>query len=85
VAPVAITPPAAPYPANNQARAKPKAVTRQISRIIVRIIRIRRGAVDVFGIVRWNIDNLGIGRFDDDYLFSAFDRLRFHFLVPVGL
>jgi hypothetical protein len=85
VAPVAIAPPAAPYPANNQSRAEPKAVTWQVSRIIVRIIRIRRRAIDVFRIVRWNIDNLGIGRFDDDYFLSAFDGLRFHFLVPVGL
>jgi hypothetical protein len=85
VAPVAIAPPAAPYPTNNQARAEPKAVTRKIPRVIIRIIRIHRGTVDVFGIVRWNIDDFGIGRLNDDYLFSAFDRLRFYFLVPVGL
>jgi hypothetical protein len=85
VAPVAIPPPAAPYPANDQACAKPKAVARQITRVIIRIIRIHRGAVDVFGIVRWNIDDFGIGWLDHDYLFSTFDCLRFHFLVPVGL
>ena len=58
VTPVAIAPPAALDPTNNQPRAKPKAVTRQVSRIRVRIIRMRRTVGVVFRIVRWNIERL---------------------------
>jgi len=51
--------------------------------IRVRVIRILRFAVNHRWIVRWNVNDLGIGILNDNGVFPAFAP-RFHFLLRTG-
>ena len=87
---VAATPAAAPTPtaapgcSQNKSGPEPETGSPNVSRIIIRIIRIGGLAVDDYGIVGWNIDDLGIGLLNHNCLFTTLNRFAFHDLLRAG-
>ena len=72
----AISPAISPCDAKGDPCSKSESGSRYIARVDIGRIRINRRTVDYDGIVRGNIDDLGIGLLNDDDLFTCLHSLN---------
>ena len=85
VAPIAIAPVVAPIRAPGQASAQGQTHPGVVTRVIVRIVRVRWRTVDDRRIVGRNVNDLRIGILNYDHILSALYSSCLYFLLRAGL
>jgi len=80
----AIAPAPAPSCSHGHAHSKRKKHPRHIARVGIGGIRVRRGAVDHNGVVRGDINHVGLSLLNDDDLLAPLNLLILHFLLRGG-